>query len=385
MTRTALDGVRRRHRPPQASLRQHRRTTETPAHAKRSPLSPGRLPHLHGTAAAPRRAERAGRGLPAPGGPDHAHAHRRRRDLPRQAAAVRRLPRAHPRPPRPRAALPPEARLPAGRDRPPALDRRPALQPRVPRPQRLAAAARARDEQLRKLVGRIYSERLDRAKPLWELLLVEGLSGGRFAIISKTHHSVVDGVSGIDIATALFDVSRDQQPRRRARAPGSRSPSPRRPSSPRVAVSGNAREVATLPAKALATVADRTRLRGLGEALMTVLRPAPDLAAQRRDRLAPARRVRARRSSTTSRPSRTPSAAPSTTSSSPSPPARCATGCTAAGSRPRALELRAARPRVDPLRRGPRLARQPAHAARRAAAGRRRRPGRAAAPRPARR
>ncbi len=130
------------------------------------------------------------------------------------------------------------------------------------------------DELLRRLVARIYSERLDRAKPLWELLLVEGLSGGRFAVISKTHHAVVDGVSGIDIATALFDVTRDAQPDPTPHA-WVPQPEPSPAELAAIAVSGNAREVATLPAKALATLADRTRLRGLGEALMTILRPAP--------------------------------------------------------------------------------------------------------------
>src|SRR5919109_4571913 len=62
------------------------------------------------------------------------------------------------------------------------------------------------DEQLRQLVGRIFSQRLDRSKPLWELWLVEGLQGGPFAPISKTHHALVDGVSGVDIATVLFDL-----------------------------------------------------------------------------------------------------------------------------------------------------------------------------------
>jgi len=61
------------------------------------------------------------------------------------------------------------------------------------------------EEQLRLLVGRIYSQRLDRSRPLWEAWLVEGLEGGRFALVSKTHHSVIDGVSGVDIATVLFD------------------------------------------------------------------------------------------------------------------------------------------------------------------------------------
>ena len=63
------------------------------------------------------------------------------------------------------------------------------------------------DEQLRALAGRIFSQRLDRSKPLWEVWIVHGLHGGRFALISKTHHALVDGVSGVDIATVLFDLS----------------------------------------------------------------------------------------------------------------------------------------------------------------------------------
>ena len=63
------------------------------------------------------------------------------------------------------------------------------------------------EEQLRHLVGRIFSQRLDRSKPLWELWVVQGLEDGRFALISKTHHALVDGVSGVDIATVLFDLS----------------------------------------------------------------------------------------------------------------------------------------------------------------------------------
>jgi diacylglycerol O-acyltransferase / wax synthase len=61
--------------------------------------------------------------------------------------------------------------------------------------------------QLRLLTGRIFSQRLDRTKPLWELWLVQGLEQNRFAIISKTHHSLVDGVSGVDLTTVLFDTS----------------------------------------------------------------------------------------------------------------------------------------------------------------------------------
>jgi diacylglycerol O-acyltransferase len=63
------------------------------------------------------------------------------------------------------------------------------------------------ENELRALAGRIFSQRLDRSKPLWEVWIVHGLEGGRFALISKTHHALVDGVSGVDIATVLFDLS----------------------------------------------------------------------------------------------------------------------------------------------------------------------------------
>jgi diacylglycerol O-acyltransferase / wax synthase len=61
------------------------------------------------------------------------------------------------------------------------------------------------DDQLALLVGRIFSQRLDHSKPLWEMYLVQGLEENRFAVLSKAHHSLVDGISGVDIATVLFD------------------------------------------------------------------------------------------------------------------------------------------------------------------------------------
>ena len=69
------------------------------------------------------------------------------------------------------------------------------------------------DEQLRNLAARIFSQQLDRSKPLWELWLVEGLYDGRFAIVGKSHHALVDGVSGVDITTVLFDLDREPQGR----------------------------------------------------------------------------------------------------------------------------------------------------------------------------
>ncbi len=84
--------------------------------------------------------------------------------------------------------------------------------------------------QLRQLAGRIFSQRLDRSKPLWELWLVQGLTDKRFALISKTHHSMVDGISGVDLATVLFDLS--PVPSQLDPESSVRSVSPRRRSAP---------------------------------------------------------------------------------------------------------------------------------------------------------
>jgi WS/DGAT/MGAT family acyltransferase len=65
------------------------------------------------------------------------------------------------------------------------------------------------EEQLFTLVGRVMSQKLDRARPLWEIWIVEGLDDDRWAMISKTHHCLVDGVSGSDLMSVLLDDSRD--------------------------------------------------------------------------------------------------------------------------------------------------------------------------------
>jgi WS/DGAT/MGAT family acyltransferase len=69
-----------------------------------------------------------------------------------------------------------------------------------------ALPAPGSQEQLLNLTSRLFSQRLDRSKPLWELWLVEGLADNRFALISKTHHSLVDGIAGVDLITVLFDL-----------------------------------------------------------------------------------------------------------------------------------------------------------------------------------
>ncbi|HEU4599667.1 MAG TPA: wax ester/triacylglycerol synthase family O-acyltransferase [Solirubrobacterales bacterium] len=68
------------------------------------------------------------------------------------------------------------------------------------------------EAQLKRLAGRVFSQQLDRSKPLWELWLVQGLERDRFAILTKTHHAMVDGISGVDIGTVLFDLEPVPEP-----------------------------------------------------------------------------------------------------------------------------------------------------------------------------
>ena len=321
-------------------------------------------------------------------GADVAHAHRRADDLRGPAAAVRRVPGHHPRAPAPRPALPPEAELPARRDRPAGLGRRPELQPRVPRAPDRAAAPRAARSQLFKLVSRIFSQQLDRSKPLWEMWVVEGLEGGRFALISKTHHAVIDGISGVDLATVLFDLT--PEPRevehpdeawepaaeptaaalvasgaRRHRADGRRAPR---------AASRGSRRVRRRPRAEV-----RDGLEGIGEIVWAGLNPAPDtplnveIGPHRRYRVVAdrPRRLQAR--------SRTRSAAPSTTSCSRSSAARCASGCARAACAPRASSCARSCPCRCARAGRARRARQPDRRDARPAARLRRRPGRAPA------
>ena len=63
-------------------------------------------------------------------------------------------------------------------------------------------------EQLDDLVGRLISRPLDRSRPLWELYIVEGLEGGRVALVNKTHETMVDRVGAVDVAAAILDVTR---------------------------------------------------------------------------------------------------------------------------------------------------------------------------------
>lgn len=140
------------------------------------------------------------------------------------------------------------------------------------------------ESQLLRLAARIASQQLDRAKPLWEMWLVEGLQDGRFALLSKTHHSLVDGVSGVDLATVLFDLEETPAP------PPSDletwSPSPE-PSAAELAVAGVRGIVGAATAIASRGIAAainpssgierfRDAAEGVGEIAWAMLNPAPD-------------------------------------------------------------------------------------------------------------
>jgi WS/DGAT/MGAT family acyltransferase len=75
-----------------------------------------------------------------------------------------------------------------------------------------ALPAPGSEQQLRNLAARIFSQRLDRSKPVWEMWLVEGLGSEHFAVIGKSHHCLVDGVSGVDISTVMYDLEPHPEP-----------------------------------------------------------------------------------------------------------------------------------------------------------------------------
>src|SRR6187549_771482 len=74
---------------------------------------------------------------------------------------------------------------------------------------RTALPAPGGDQELRNLVGRVMSQQLDRHKPLWEMWIVEGLEHDHWALVSKVHHCMVDGVSGTDLLTVVLDAERE--------------------------------------------------------------------------------------------------------------------------------------------------------------------------------
>jgi diacylglycerol O-acyltransferase / wax synthase len=147
-----------------------------------------------------------------------------------------------------------------------------------------ALPAPGSEEQLLQMVARIFSQPLDRSKPLWENWLVEGLEDGRFALISKTHHSLVDGVAGVDLATVLFDTEREPEEDSTELESWQPQPEPSAADLVLAGVRGAINVAVGLTARTLSaatrpgTTAARLRdaVEGVGEIAWAVLNPAPE-------------------------------------------------------------------------------------------------------------
>jgi diacylglycerol O-acyltransferase / wax synthase len=140
------------------------------------------------------------------------------------------------------------------------------------------------DDQLRQLAGRIFSQRLDRSKPLWEVWLIQGFEGSNFAVISKTHHALVDGVSGVDIATVLFDLQ-PVPPEVAKQDDWVPSPAPSDVDLVAEGIKGLVRTPIALAGRAIEAVGSPGRsleqaweaAEGLGEVVWAGMNPAPDV------------------------------------------------------------------------------------------------------------
>lgn len=147
-----------------------------------------------------------------------------------------------------------------------------------------ALPAPGTEEQLFLLASRIASQQLDRSKPLWENWLVEGLEGERFALLFKTHHSLVDGVAGVDLAQVLFDLEREPEPPGSDLEPWRPQPEPSSVELIAAGIRGMVTTTAGLliraigaagrPATSLALARDA--LEGVGEIVWAGLNPAPE-------------------------------------------------------------------------------------------------------------
>ncbi|HEX4562913.1 MAG TPA: wax ester/triacylglycerol synthase family O-acyltransferase [Solirubrobacteraceae bacterium] len=139
-------------------------------------------------------------------------------------------------------------------------------------------------EQLCALTARIYSQQLDRSRPLWEMWLIEGLEDDRFALITKTHHSLVDGIGGVDLATVLFDLSPAPPPLKNSGRPWKPHAVPGTAELVAAGVRGAVRAGVELAERALGAVSHPERslararevAEGLGEVVWAELNPAPE-------------------------------------------------------------------------------------------------------------
>ena len=147
-----------------------------------------------------------------------------------------------------------------------------------------ALPAPGSEEQLLRLAARIASQQLDRSKPLWEMWIVEGLEGDRFGLIAKTHHSLVDGVSGVDLASVLFDLERDPAPPPDDLDPWQPSPEPSAADMVFAGVRGMVKTSIGLVERAVSATTRpttsfaraRDAVEGVGEIVWAGLNPAPE-------------------------------------------------------------------------------------------------------------
>jgi WS/DGAT/MGAT family acyltransferase len=147
---------------------------------------------------------------------------------------------------------------------------------------RVELPAPGTEAQFRDLVGELLAPPLDRAKPLWELILVEGFADERFAIVYKTHHAMADGISAVDIGMLLFDTEPKEEPLREE-APWAPARAPTRLGLLGRALTGVGatlrrlgrwlRRAAREPAQARRRAGDG--LAGLWEVTWNLARPAP--------------------------------------------------------------------------------------------------------------
>lgn len=136
------------------------------------------------------------------------------------------------------------------------------------------------DDQLSELAARIMSRPLDQMRPLWEMYLVEGLEGDRFAILTKTHHAMVDGATAVDIGQVILDSS----PEPREVEPDTWSPDPE--PSPADLIAGAVNELARSPKALVDTV--RTGLVDVQETITQVGRSLVGVTSAARTMARPA-------------------------------------------------------------------------------------------------
>jgi len=145
---------------------------------------------------------------------------------------------------------------------------------------RSALPAPGSEQVLRELVGRLLARQLDRSRPLWEVYLIEGLADGRFAVVTKTHHAMVDGLASMDIGAVLLDPT----PQPRQTPPDDWDPAPE-PSALELAADAalhalrRPRDVLDIAGRAVSAVQQAVAALSGGTGRTAVTRPAAIIAS----------------------------------------------------------------------------------------------------------